>query len=169
MYFFTATISSWQQLLKDDEIKEIITNSLLYFHQNRRAIISGFVIMPNHIHILWSPLGEFTEAVNEFALLSFTAHEVKKHLLSKNNWAVLNNYRATQTDRKFHFWERRPRSIQVLSYEIAMQKLEYIHRNPCHEKWSLSAETISYKYSSASFYEKELDHFGFLTHISELI
>jgi hypothetical protein len=85
------------------------------------------------------------------------------------NWAVLNKYRATQTDRKFHFWERRPRSIQVLSYAIAMQKLEYIHRNPCHEKWSLTAEAISYKYSSAAFYEKELDHFGFLTHISEMI
>jgi hypothetical protein len=71
------------------------------------------------------------------------------HLI--NNWAVLNKYRATQTDQKFHCWERRPRSIQVLSYAIAMQKLEYIHRNPCHEKWSLSAETISYKYSSAAF------------------
>jgi hypothetical protein len=41
----------------------------------------------------------------------------------------------------------------VLRNAIAMQKLEYIHRNPCHEKWSLSAETISYKYSSAAFYE----------------
>jgi hypothetical protein len=69
------------------------------------------------------------------------------------NWVVLNYYRATQTDRKFHFWERRPRTIQVVSYAIAMQKLEYIDRNPCYEKWSLSAETISDKYSSAAFYE----------------
>ena len=50
-----------------------------------------------------------------------------------NNWAGLKKYRATQTDRKFHCWERRPRSIQVLRYAIAMKKLEYIHRNPCHE------------------------------------
>jgi hypothetical protein len=63
----------------------------------------------------------------------------------------------------------------VLSYAIAMQKLEYIHRNPCYENWSLSAETFSDKYSSAAFYEVvggDANHgqnFGFLTHISEVI
>ena len=74
MYFFTATINSWKLLLNDEELKKIIIKSLLFFHENERAIVCGFVIMPNHIHLLWEPLGEFNESENEFALLSYTAH-----------------------------------------------------------------------------------------------
>ena len=61
MYFFTATINSWQLLLADDVMKKIVGDSLLWMHQNNRARTHGFVIMPNHIHLLWSPVSKVYE------------------------------------------------------------------------------------------------------------
>ncbi len=82
MYFFTATFNSWQLLLADDVIKKIIADSLQWMHQNNRARTHGFVIMPNHIYLLWSPVSKFHEEANEQTLLRFTGHAFKKNLLS---------------------------------------------------------------------------------------
>ena len=49
MYFFTATINSWQNLLSNNNIKKIITDSLAWLTKENKAYIHGFVVMPNHI------------------------------------------------------------------------------------------------------------------------
>jgi putative transposase len=166
MYFFTATINSWQKLLEEVIFKKIILDSLNFMHNEKRAHINGFVIMPNHIHLLWTPIENNKEESNENALLSFTAHQFKNKL-KIHHPELLKNYVSTQNDRAFHFWERRPRAIEVQSRKIAEQKLEYIHSNPCQERWNLAIEPNKYYYSSAVFYETELDDFKFLTHINE--
>jgi putative transposase len=166
MYFFTATINSWQSLLEEITFKKIILDSLYFMHHQKRAQINGFVIMPNHIHLLWTPIGNNEEELNENALLSFTAHQFKNKLKLLHP-EQLKNYVSTQNDREYHFWERRPRTIEVLSRKIAEQKLEYIHSNPCHERWNLAPEPSMYYYSSAALYETELDDFKFLTHLNE--
>ncbi len=152
MFFFTATINSWKHLLEPDEIKLIIIDSLNWLHKNNRAPINWFVLMPNHIHLLWHSKEDYSQANIEFTLLSYTAHQFKTYL-KNNNLSVLNPYKATQNDREYHFWERRSWSIEVLSLRIAEQKLDYIHENPCKEKWGLAEQPTDYFYSSARFYE----------------
>ena len=51
--FFTATILNWQHLLKPDKYKIIIIDSLRYLSNKEKVKISAFVIMPNHIHLVW--------------------------------------------------------------------------------------------------------------------
>jgi putative transposase len=51
--FFTATILEWKPLLTEDEYKDIIIKSLLFLKNEGRVVIYGFVIMPNHIHLIW--------------------------------------------------------------------------------------------------------------------
>ena len=99
-------------------------------------------------------------------MLSYTAHQFKNKL-KIHHPEQLKNYLSTQNDREYHFWERRPRAIEVLGRKIAEQKLEYIHSNPCHERWNLAPEPSKYYYSSAMFYETEIDDFKFLTHVNE--
>jgi hypothetical protein len=36
--------------------------------------------------------------------------------------------------------------------KIFLQKLEYIHHNPCQPKWSLADKPENYRYSSAADY-----------------
>ncbi|MCC9165461.1 transposase [Pontibacter harenae] len=51
--FFTATILEWKHLLKPDKYKNLIIESLRFLVENKRVKVYGFVIMPNHLHLLW--------------------------------------------------------------------------------------------------------------------
>ena len=44
--FFTATIQEWKHLLKEDQYKNIINNSLTFLVAEGNVTINGFVIMP---------------------------------------------------------------------------------------------------------------------------
>ena len=51
--FFTASILNWIPLLKPDTHKQIIVDSLAYLVQKKRCEVYAFIIMPNHIHLIW--------------------------------------------------------------------------------------------------------------------
>ena len=53
IYFWTATINKWQNLLLEPEFKEIIINSLNHLSNLNKIDVFAFVIMPNHIHLIW--------------------------------------------------------------------------------------------------------------------
>jgi len=56
VYFWTITINKWNHLLQNDDNKLIVISSLQWLVQNRLVDIYGYVIMPNHIHLLWQQL-----------------------------------------------------------------------------------------------------------------
>jgi len=51
--FFAATNLEWKMLLYPDKYKDVIIESRSYIVNDNRVIIYGFVIMPNHIHLIW--------------------------------------------------------------------------------------------------------------------
>jgi REP element-mobilizing transposase RayT len=56
IYFFTATINNWMKMLEEDKAKQIVVDSLQYLSDNRKINVYGFVLMPNHIHLIWQTL-----------------------------------------------------------------------------------------------------------------
>ena len=168
MYFFTATINSWQNLLGNNDMKKIVTDSLAWLCKENRAYVHGFVVMPNHIHLLWTINNQYQVNEVENTLLKFTGHEFKKYLVAQNK-ELLSNYISTQNDRTYHFWERRARTIEIKSKEIAIQKLNYIHNNPIQEKWELVSLPEDYRFSSAKFYLGLKTEFNFIVHYIDFI
>lgn len=171
MQFHTATINSWKHLLQDDSFKDIIVGCLEWLEANNRAIIHGFVIMPNHIHLLWTVLITGKQHPAD-TLASFTAHEFKKRLTpvgDENRDKQLLAYLSTQADRDYNFWERRPKSIDIKDRTMAAQTLEYIHNNPLQEHWALAEFQEDYRYSSAGYYIKEQSEFKFLKHVGDFL
>jgi putative transposase len=168
MEFFTATVNNWQKLLAQDKYKQLLLDSLKWMRNEKRVEIHGFVIMPNHFHLLWSANENFTSSENETTLLRYTAHMIQKDLIQSHP-NVLPNFASTQNDRKYQFWERRSRTIEVKSREIALQKLIYIHNNPLQDKWRLVELPEQYYFSSARFYLDHADDFGILTHYIDFI
>ncbi len=75
--FFTATILEWKPLLKPDKYKDIILKSLEFMVQNQRVKVYGFVIMPNHLHLLWKmeELHRREDVQRDF--LGLTAQKIK--------------------------------------------------------------------------------------------
>ncbi|GGE61102.1 transposase IS200 family protein [Pedobacter psychrotolerans] len=147
--FFTATCLNWQNLLLEKRHKEIVLDSLKFLVKENRIWLYGYVIMPNHIHILWSKQDEWIEKSIQQQFLKYTAQQIKFNLIA-NFPEQLRNYKSTQADRQYHFWERRPYNATILTREIFEQKLEYVHYNPV--KKGLCLESHDYEYSSARFY-----------------
>jgi len=70
---------------------------------------------------------------------------------------------------QFQFWERRAYAAEINTRGVAEQKLDYIHENPCHDRWQLATAPEKYFFSSARFYLLNIDEFGFITHYAEHI
>ncbi|MCW3073923.1 MAG: transposase [Flaviaesturariibacter sp.] len=162
-HFFTATILQWKYLLQTDKYKDIILESLRFLAGQKRVVVYGFVIMPNHIHLLWHICeGHKREAVQR-DFLKYTAQQIKADLV-KNHPDVLEHFKVVAKDRQYQFWERNPLSIECRRLPVLEQKLHYIHHNPLGERWRLARQPEDYRYSSAGFYHFGKSEWDFLTH-----
>ena len=99
--FFTATILSWRHLLKADKYKTIIIDSLRFLVSEKRVKVYSFVLMPNHIHLLWRIEPPFKREDVQRDFLKFTAQQIKKDL-KNNDLTTLELFKSTQADRRQH-------------------------------------------------------------------
>ena len=53
VFFWTATINQWQNLLWENSYKDVITSSLEYLSNAGKIDVFAFVIMTNHLHLIW--------------------------------------------------------------------------------------------------------------------
>jgi putative transposase len=79
--FFTATILEWKPLLKPDKYKNILLESLKFLVQKERVKVYGFVIMPNHLHLLWKMEEHHRRGDVQRDFLRFTAQQIKFDLV----------------------------------------------------------------------------------------
>jgi putative transposase len=159
--FFTATNLNWRKLLQPDKYKDIIVNSLRFLVEDQRIKLYAFVIMCNHIHLIWQMQALIHSKDVQRDFLKYTGQRIK-HDLFKNHKAVLEHFKVGAKDREYQFWERNPLSVELRAQKIYLQKLKYIHWNPVRAGICKLPE--EYKYSSALFYETGIDNWGFLTH-----
>ena len=162
IYFWTATIHQWIHLLKPDEMKDLIMGSLEHLSNAGKIEVFAFVIMPNHIHLIWRWIAMNGKEMPHVSFLKFTAHHFKKHLEKTNGLAP---FYLDAANKEFVFWQRDSLAVRLYSKRVAYQKLNYIHNNPLSERWNLCTRPENYVYSSAGFYEAGRERFGFLKDI----
>jgi len=161
--FYTATIYQWKHLLTEDKHKDIIIESLKFLVLEKRIVLNAFVIMSNHIHLIWQPLFGFTPSDIQASFMKYTAQQLKRSL-GKANTNMLAGFKVNKYDRTYQIWKREALSIELITPAVFDQKLEYIHYNPV--KAGLCSYPEEYKYSSAKFYNDGTDSFKMLTHYS---
>jgi REP element-mobilizing transposase RayT len=161
--FYTASIQQKFHLLKEDNYKDIIVSSLKYLVDDNRIELNAFVIMSNHIHLIWQPLDQFTLTDIQSSFMRHTAKEILKKL-AVDDLITLEKLEVNNSNRKYQVWKREPLSVELFSESTFLQKLEYIHNNPFVADLVTAPE--NYKYSSALFYEEGVDIFEMLTHYS---
>ncbi len=85
---FPARFQNWLDqgmgpcVLAKPEIKQVVEDALLHFVGDRYKL-REFVVMPNHVHLLISPLGDHLASEILHSLKSFTANEINKRLDEK--------------------------------------------------------------------------------------
>lgn len=127
--FYTATILEWKHLLNEDKYKDIILDSLRFPVKEQRVIVNSFVIISNHLHLIWQAINGFAPQQIQQSFLKYTAQQMKFDL-QKNNQQLLEEFRVNAKDRDYQFWERNSLSIDLYSEEVYLQKENYIHYNP---------------------------------------
>lgn len=163
--FITITCLNWIPLLEQDRFKDIIISSLDFLICADKINVYAFVIMPNHLHLIWQILGNYKREDVQRDFLKSTGQQILK-VLRKERPPVQGDLMVMARDRRFQVWERNSLSIPLWSDNVMWQKLTYIHYNPV--KAGLCNHPEEYKYSSASFYHNGVRKWNFLTHCSRL-
>ncbi|MBO0930246.1 transposase [Fibrella aquatilis] len=166
VYFWTNTIKDWKRLLQPDKYKHVILQSWQELVSRGVVCIYGFVIMPNHLHIVWEMLEPNGKEIPHASFNKFTSHTILADL-KQHHPQVLPFFSVDDSDRLHRVWQRDPLAILMDGQEKVEQKIEYMHRNPLHERWNLVDSPENYRWSSAPFYETGLDEWGILTHYKD--
>ncbi len=163
--FLTATNLNWLPILQNDHHKQILMEALQRRVKDEQLSIYGFVIMPNHFHIIWQIHDGINKADFMRDFMKFTARSILKFMFM-NDDPLLAVLKVKAADRNQQVWERNSLSIELYTEEVFLQKLNYIHNNPIQPKWNLCNLPEEYFYSSAKFYENggKQDDFNMLTH-----
>jgi len=125
IYFWTITFNKWQHLLRADDNKMVVMNSLQWLVQNKLVRIYGYVIMPNHIHLLWDQLKMNGKELSKNSFEKYTAKSLVNKMKAANDVA-LKNYLVAATDRQHNIWLRDPLAIKIFNLEMFVQKLDYM-------------------------------------------
>ena len=162
-YFCTFTCLIWLNLF---EITNLYDELYKWFNilTQRENQIEGFVIMPNHLHLLLFVKKD--ENVNKLLANGkrFLAYEIVSRLERLQHHDILSQLTAAitlkekQRNKKHRVFEISSDIKACYTEKFLLQKLNYIHYNPISEKWNLAATPEDYFHSSASFYAFNKQH-----------
>ena len=159
IYFCTITCNNWMPLFKITEFYDAVYNWFDVMREKNNQI-NGYVIMPNHLHVLIRVDKESVE-INKLVGNGkrFMAYDMIKRLkkLNRNDLLAQLESAVNQEEKnkgKLHnVFEASFDCKPCYTKTFLEQKLDYIHHNPCAGKWNLAKEFTDYKHSSAAFYE----------------
>ena len=115
--FFTATIHEWKHLLQDNKVKEIVINSLRFLVTENRINVYGFVIMSNHLHLIWRIKTPHLLKNVQRDFLKYTAQQIKFYL-KKNDEKLLDSCKVNHHDREYMIWKTDSLSVDLYSEKV---------------------------------------------------
>lgn len=152
-FFVTTTCANKMYLLADDLNKKIVCDSITFVNNKYKSSLLGYVIMPNHIHLIlyFKEHNKLSEWMRD--MKKFTATKIRQTIENSGNTGLLEKLRINETGRVFKIWQERFDDVYLEDKRLVETKLDYIHLNPLQEHWNLVELPHEYKYSSAAFYE----------------
>jgi len=103
-------------LLRRPDLRQIVEESLMHWH-GERCLLAGWVIMPNHVHLLVQPM-------REWSLLDLC--------LSWKQWTAHHIHRAL--GRSGHFWQGEGWDHLLRRAGYLLKYRRYMRRNPVKAK-----------------------------------
>lgn len=158
LHFVTFTVVEWIDALTRAQYKDIILQSLQYCIENKGLRVHAWVIMPNHLHLIISAIGNYKifEIVRD--MKKFTSKKIIQDILDSNKesrkqWLIYLFKRAgkwNSNNEVYQFWIQDYHPVELYSRKFLIQRLHYLHNNPV--KARIVDKPEDYIYSSASEY-----------------
>jgi REP element-mobilizing transposase RayT len=158
LYFITFTCYRWLQLFS-------ITNGYQAVYDwfdvliKEGCYITGYVIMPNHIHALIA-FRQHPQSINK--RVGNGKHFIAYNLVDRLGQSGLQTLLQVLESGVKNTDKKRGKKHQVFfasfdckecsTINFILQKLNYIHANPCRGTWNLADMPENYIHSSAGFY-----------------
>jgi len=158
-YFITLTIVDWIAIFIRKNQKFAIVNSLDYCCKNKGLTIFGYVLMPNHLHMICRADGALTlvEILRDFK--GFTSkqiiHLIQEEPESRSEWILERFAKACvhlKRSQNYKVWQSGNQAKEIFSVKFFYEKLEYIHHNPVKDLIVSNPE--DYIFSSARNYSE---------------
>ncbi len=158
IFFITFSCYSWLPLFEQTKSYDLVYNWFDVLISNGHQI-TGYVIMPNHIHVLIA-IKTSGQTINTIVSNGkrFMAYGIIKRLNFLNLHEVIFTLSSGVTEREkskgqVHRVFEHGFDVKICETEkFIEQKLNYIHHNPCSKKWNLAENPIDYKHSCMKFY-----------------
>lgn len=156
LFFMTFTIVDWIDLLSRQLYRDILIKNMKYCTNAKNLSIGAYVIMTNHMHVIWqSKSGDLSGVVRDYK--SFCTKElikaIENNAESRREW-LIRAFRfhagSTNQNKDYKIWTNDNCPEQIYSEKFMRTKLDYIHDNPVRAGWVEKPE--DYLYSSASNY-----------------
>jgi putative transposase len=130
-HFITFSCYKRHPFLQSSKSKETILDILEQTRKQQGLCIAGYVLMPEHVHLLANEPTKDTLATFLQIFKQQTSRELKSEVQKQ-------------------FWQRRYYDFNVSTNEKHIEKLQYIHRNPVIR--GLVERPEDYRWSSFNHY-----------------
>ena len=115
--YFTGTILEWKHLLKPDKYQYIIISSLQFLVNEKRIVPYGFVIMSNHIHLIWQiQQGHLPKDIQQ-SFMKYTSRMITKYPRN-NHSSVIVKFLVKASDIQYQVWERNPLRVALWNQHV---------------------------------------------------
>lgn len=129
-YFITARTHNGARIFNDPRNADVMRSALYYWRERGRYYLLGFVIMPNHLHVVLQPRGEERVPTIMQSLKGYASR-------------AINNLHGT----KGKLWQDGYYDYVLETGEKLVRRIEYMHSNPIRQ--GLVEDASVYPYSSA--------------------
>ncbi len=154
IYYITNVIYNRIPVLTRPSFTVPLIDSLNFYRYMQSYKLLGYVIMPDHFHILIWPHGEATvpDIMRDFK--RFTSGRITRQAQAegKKDWVDKFRQAGEQTERAdYKVWQDEYWDKIIFSQQMLRQKLDYMHDNPVRA--GLAKTSADYPYSSYRNYE----------------
>lgn len=103
--------------MANDREKEIIIESMRFLVENNRVVIFAFVLMNNHMHLLWQRAADHRRADVQRDFLKFTGQQIIKNFRNDKS-GMLSELLVGTKDRTYQVWERNSLNVELWSEKV---------------------------------------------------
>lgn len=157
VYFISFATVFWIDVFTRDAYFDIVIKALDYCRKNKGMVIFGYCIMPSHVHLIFRSANNLpSELIRDFK--GFTSRSLLKTIQenpqeSRKEWMLWMFEKAGERNtnvKQYQLWQQNNKPIELWTFEVFEQKLNYIHQNPVESGFVI--EPWNWKYSSARSY-----------------
>jgi putative transposase len=147
-HFITTSCYQRRPLLGTAYARDLFLEVLEQVRLRHEFVVVGYVVMPEHVHLLFTEPKLGNPSVVMAALKQMFAHRLLRYMRDKKTSQIWTTPIANG-----HIWQRRFYDFVVFSEEKRIEKLHYMHRNPVVRR--LVMEPQQWQWSSFRHYAND--------------